>query len=234
MKSCDDAVVCVLGDFCLLKTGDAGVCQPLTQCTTAVYQALDGDMPIVCSTKEDMPIVCCARSSTVRFQLETHQNIIPQQNPPQFTSQYYPSDAGTLEMPSADFPVRHARGEKDGPWWLIEKPFTETQPAPEQKPQSSNNNENTNHNLGISRPGSLQNHWWYSERPFTPNSALPLPQTKPIPKPITEPVQSQIRGGEARISEISELNPNIQNSCPMFVFVLTVVWMRLGIHSCGI
>jgi hypothetical protein len=174
----------------------------------------------------------------MRFQLETHQNIIQKQNPPQFTSQYYPSDAGTLEMPSADFSDRHAREDRDGPWWLIEKPFTETQPAPVQKPQSSNNNGNTDHQQGISRPGGLQHHWWYSESPFTPSSALPPPlsppQTKPIPKPITEPVQSQIRGGEARISEISELNPNIQNSCAMFVFVLTVVWMRLGIHSSGI
>jgi hypothetical protein len=236
MKSCDDAVVCVSGDFCILKTGDTGVCQPLTQCTTAVYQALNGDRPIVCSIKDDMPIVCCARSSTVRFQPETHQNIIQKQNPPQFTSQYYLSDAGTHE---ADLPVRHARGERDEPWWLVEKPFTDTRPAPAQKPQSSNNNGNINHHHGISRPGNLQNHWWYSERPFTRSSELPPPpppsppQAKPIPEPITEPVQSQIRGGEKRISEISKLNPNIQNSCAMFTFVLTVVWMRLGIHSSG-
>jgi len=216
MKTCDDAVVCVLGDFCVLKTGDIGVCQPLTQCTTAVYQALNGDMPIVCSIKENMPIVCCMRSPTVRLQPETHQNIIQKQTPPQFTSQYYLFDAGTHEIPTADFPVRHSREDGNKPWWLIEKPFTVTTSAPLQKPQSSNNNNgNTNHHQGISRPGNLQNQRWYSERPLS--SALPPPPppspppNKPTPKPITESVNSQNRrNGHATVSEISKLNPNIQ------------------------
>jgi len=223
----------------VLKSGDIGVCQPLTHCTTAVHQALHGDMPNVCSIKQNMPIVCCARSPTVRLQPETHQNIIRKQNPPQFTSQYYLFDAGTHEIPSTGFPVRHSRGDRNEPWWLIEKPFDETPPAPLQKPQySNNNNGNTNYQDGISRPGNLQNQWWYSERPFS--SALPQPPppspppNKPTPKPIIQPAISQNkRNSQTRISEISKLNPNIQNSCSRFVFVLTVVWMRLGIHSSG-
>lgn len=234
MKSCDDAVVCVLGDFCVLKTGDIGVCQPLTQCTTAVYQALHGDMPIVCSIKENMPIVCCARSPTVRLQPETQQNIIQKQNPTHFTSQYYLFDAGIHEISSTDFPVRHSRRDRDEPWWLIEKPFAQTPPAPLQKPQySNNNNGNTNHNQGTSRPENLQNQWLYSERPFS-SELPPPPPPSPPPKPVTEPVNSQNRYGQARVSAISKLNPNIQNSCSRFVFVLTVVWIRLGIHSSGI
>jgi len=241
MKSCDDAVVCVLGDVCVLKTGDSGVCQPLTQCTTAVYQALNKDMPIVCSIKENMPIVCCARGPTLRLQPVTHQNIIQKQNPPQFTSQYYLFDAGTHEIPSADSSVRHSRGDTNEPWWLIEKPFAEIPPAPLQKPQSSNNNNgNTNHHQGISRPGNLQNHWWYSERPFRSAHPYPPPPSPPQPnkqppEPITQPVNTQNgRNGQARVSEISKLNPNTQKSCSRFVFVLTVVWLRLGIHSSGI
>jgi hypothetical protein len=216
MKSCDAIVVCVLGDFCVLKTGDIGVCQPLTQCTTAVYQALNGDMPIVCSIKENMPIVCCVRSPTVRLQPETHQNIIQKQTPPRFTSQYYLFDAGTHEIPTADFPVRHSREDGNKPWWLIEKPFTVTTSAPLQKPQSSNNNNgNTNHHQGISRPGNLQNQWWYSERPFSSAGPPPLPPSpppnKPTPKTITESVNSQNRRkGHTTVSEISKLNPNIQ------------------------
>jgi len=213
----------------VLKTGDTGVCQPLTQCTTAVYQALHNDMPIVCSIKENMPIVCCARSPTVRLQPQTHQNIIQKQNPPQFTSQHYLFDTGTHEPPT-DSSVRHSRGDTNEPWWLIEKPFAEIPPAPLQKPQSSNNNNgNTNHHQGISRPGNLQNQWWYSERPFS--SAIrhpPPPPPSPSQKPITEPVYSQTRrNGQERISEISKLNPNIQKSCSRFVFVLMVVLMRL-------
>jgi len=214
MKSWDDAVVCVLGDFCVLKTGDIGVCQPLTQCTTAVYQALHGDMPIVCSIKENMPIVCCARSPTVRLQPETHQNIIQKQNPPHFTSPYYLFDAETHEISSTNFPGRHSRGDSDKPWWLIEKPFAETPPAPLQKPQyNNNNNGNTNHHQGTSRPGNLQNQWWYSERPFSSELPPPPPPVpppnKPTPKPVTKPVNSQNRYDEARVSAISKLNPNI-------------------------
>jgi len=236
-KSCADAVVCVLGDFCVLKTGDIGVCQPLTQCTTAVYQAYHGDMPNVCSIKENMPIVCCAGSPTVRLQSQTHQNIIQKQNPPQFTSQYYLFDAGTHEIPSAGLPVRHSRGERNEPWWLIENPFTANPPAPLEKPQSSNNNNgNTNHHQGISKPA---NPWWISERPFNsarpPPPPPPPPPNKPRPNPITEPVNSPNRvNGQARISEISKLNPNIQKSCSGFVSVLTVMWMSLSIHSSGI
>lgn len=206
----------------MLKTGNIGVCQPLTQCTTAVYQALHEDMPIVCSIKENMPIVCCARSPTVRLQPETHQNIIQKQNPPQFTSQYYLLGAETHGIPSAGVPVRHSRGDSNEPWWLIEKPFTETPPAPLQKPQSSNNNNgHTNHHPGISRPENFQNHWWYSERPFNPPFPPPLspPPPKPTPKPITEPVQPpNRRNGQERVSEISKLKPNIQNSCARFFF----------------
>lgn len=198
------------GDWCLLKTGDVGVCQPLTQCTTAVYKAVHGDMPIVCSIKEDMPIVCCGRSPTVRLQPEAHRNIIQKQNPPQFTSQYYLIDAETHEMPSADFPVRYSRGDGNEPWWLVEKPFAEPPSAALQKQQSSNNNNgNNNHHQGTSRPGNLHNHWWYSERPFTsappppppPPTSLPPPPSTP-PKPITEPVQFTItRRGQVRVSE---------------------------------
>jgi hypothetical protein len=149
-------------------------------------------------------------------------------------------DAGTHEIPSADFPVRHPRGERNEPWWLIEQPFTETQPAPLEKPQySNNNNGNSNHHQGISRPENLQNQWWYSERPFRSTTTHPLPPSpppnNPTPKPIREPVHSQNRrNGQARVSAISKLNPNTQNSSSRFVFVLTVVWMRLGIHSSGI
>jgi hypothetical protein len=209
----------------VLKTGDIGVCQPLTQCTTAVYQALHEDMPIVCSIKENMPIVCCARSPTVRLHPETHQNIIQKQNPPQFTSQYHLLDAETHGIPSAGFPVRHSRGERNEPWWLIEKPFAETPPAPLQKPQPSNNNNwNTNHHPGISRPENLQNHWWYSGRPFSSEFPPPTPLSQPPPspptsKPITEPVHSpNRRKGQARISAISKLKPNIQSSCARFFF----------------
>jgi hypothetical protein len=192
-------------------------------------------MPIVCSIKEDMPIVCCARSPTVRLQPETYQNIIQKQNSPQFTSQYYLLDAGTHEITSADLPVRHSRRYTNEPWWLIEKPFSETPPAPLQKPQSTNNNNgNTNHQHGILRPGNLQNPWWYSERPFS-SELPPPPPPSPPPKPPIEPVNSQHRrNGQARVSAISKLNPNIQKSCSRFVFVLTVVWMRLAIHSSGI
>jgi len=198
----------ITGDFCVLKTGDIGVCQPLTQCTTAVYQALNGDMPIVCSIKENMHIVCCVRSPTVRLQPETHQNIIQKQTPPRFTSQYYLFDAGTHEIPTADFPVRHSREDGNKPWWLIEKPFTVTTSAPLQKPQSSNNNNgNTNHHQGISRPGNLQNQQWYSERPFSSAGPPPLPPSpppnKPTPKTITESVNSQNRrNGHTTVSEI--------------------------------
>lgn len=201
----------ITGDFCVLKTGDIGVCQPLTQCTTAVYQALHKDMPIVCSIKENMPIVCCARSPTVRLQPETHHNIIHKQNPPQFTSQYYLFDAGTHEIPSADSSVRYSRGHTNEPWWLIEKPFAQIPPAPLQKPQSSNNNNgNNNNHQGISRPGNSQNPWWYSERPFSsahphpppPQLSTPPPNNQ-TPKPVTEPVNTQnTRNGQERISQI--------------------------------
>jgi hypothetical protein len=242
-KSCNDAVVCVLGDLCILKTGDIGVCQPLTQCTTAVYKALHGDIPNVCSIKEDMPIVCCGRSPTVRLQPEANQNIMQKQNQPQFTSQYYLFDAETHEMPSADFPVRYSRGDRNEPWWLIEKPFAVTPPAALQKPPSRNENHgNNSHHQGTSRPGNLHNHWWYSERPFNsapppppppppPPSSPPTPLSPP-PKPITQPLQStSTRHGQERVSEISKLNPNIQNSCASFFcgggwVGLTTVWMR--------
>jgi hypothetical protein len=159
-----------------------------------------------------MPIICCDVSPAVRLQPAGPRNIIQRQNPSEFTHEYYLFDAAPHELSSAGSPVRYSRGNRNEPWWLIEKPFVETVPATLAKPQfSSSNNGNNNHRPRRPSPETSQDHWWYSERPFT---SAPLPQpTRDTPKPIAKPNQSTVRRSDReRISEISKLNLNTLDS----------------------
>ncbi|KDR24454.1 serine protease snake-like [Zootermopsis nevadensis] len=180
------------GDLCLLKNGNVGICQQLTQCVTAVHKALQGDRPIVCSIKADMPIVCCG---------EAIQNVIQRPKPSQFTNERYFLDTVTYE----NYPIRYPRQDDHEPWWIVEKPFVEAPVAP-QKPQFSNNN-NGNNNHKPSRPnsGTLHSPWWIAERPFTSASLPPPPPpppTKQTLKPTTQPSPLNIRRPTQKMSEI--------------------------------
>jgi hypothetical protein len=125
------------------------------------------------------------------------------QNPSEPIHEYYLSDAAPYQLSSANSPVRYSRGNRNEPWWFIEKPFFGTGTATLEKPQfnsSKNNNNNNDHRPHRQNLETLQ-HWWYSERPF---ASAPTTETT---KPITKPNQSTIRRSRPeRISEMSKLN----------------------------
>jgi hypothetical protein len=131
------------------------------------------------------------------------------QDPPQFANEYYLFDAAPYQVSAVNSPVRYSRGNRNEPWWLVEKPFIATLPATLEKPRfnSSGKNGDDEGNNGH-RPHredleALQHHWWYSERPFT-SAPLP-PASSEAARPTTKPKEAAIRRSrEERISEISE------------------------------